>query len=207
MASDVGSLVIAESLLHCLSSLDLVTDQDLDVMIDFMAEMVLNIQAERFDQSRDPRWNESYDSLAYIFVEGTRQRVTVENLRLFLIDHGISDTKITIILNKFQIYEPQISKKLLNIGISFPTIVDLKWRLDYTLKSRKGGRMNAALYYLTVVVIEKGAEKNIEMIATFEDVKHLLRKMKEALREVDRVITTLDKDPAPTTATHRNKDF
>ena len=62
-------------------------------------------------------------------------------------------------------------------GISFPDLVDIKWRLDYTLQSKIYGRVNMPLYFITLKVKDNGIIRDIEMLATLEELQHMLAKV------------------------------
>jgi low affinity Fe/Cu permease len=60
------------------------------------------------------------------------------------------------------------------LGISAPTIVDIDWRLDYSIRSKQSGRNNIPMYFVNLKVKEHGLVRNIEMIASLEEMQDLL---------------------------------
>jgi hypothetical protein len=65
----------------------------------------------------------------------------------------------------------------LYIGIEFPTLVDLDWRLDYSVRSRRAGRKNTSLLLLSLRVIDRGLPRQVRFYATHEDLQDLLGKV------------------------------
>jgi hypothetical protein len=59
-------------------------------------------------------------------------------------------------------------------GISAPMIVDIDWRLDYSIRSKHGGRNNIPMYFVCLKVKDRGLIRNVEMIASLEEMQDLL---------------------------------
>jgi COMM domain containing 3 len=60
------------------------------------------------------------------------------------------------------------------LGISAPMIVDIDWRLDYSIRSKHGGRNNIPMYFVCLKVKDRGLMRNVEMIASLEEMQDLL---------------------------------
>jgi hypothetical protein len=56
-------------------------------------------------------------------------------------------------------------------------IVDIQWRLDYSIKSKNAGKENVPIYFVTLKVEEKGEFHNINMMASMEEMQDLLSKV------------------------------
>lgn len=65
----------------------------------------------------------------------------------------------------------------LSTGIVLPTIVGIDWRLDYSIKSKNAGRENVTMFYVSLKVKDRGVLKDINMIATIEELQDLLSKV------------------------------
>lgn len=72
------------------------------------------------------------------------------------------------------------------IGISAPMIVDIDWRLDYSIRSKHGGRNNIPMYFVCLKVKDRGLIRNIEMIASLEEMQDLLASVRDAVKQVER---------------------
>jgi hypothetical protein len=55
--------------------------------------------------------------------------------------------------------------------------VDLDWRLDYSVRSRRAGRKNSSLVLLSLRVIDRGLPRQVRFHATHEDLQDLLGKV------------------------------
>jgi len=77
-----------------------------------------------------------------------------------------------------------------DIGISAPTIVGVDWRIDYAIRSKNIGKINAPMFYVSLKVNDRGLLRYITMTATSEELQDLLSKVKDAVKQVDRVIVS-----------------
>jgi hypothetical protein len=59
--------------------------------------------------------------------------------------------------------------------------VDIDWRLDYSIRSKHGGRNNIPMYFVNLKVKERGLLRNIEMIASLEEMQDLLASVRPNL--------------------------
>lgn len=75
------------------------------------------------------------------------------------------------------------------IGISFPSIVGIDWRLDYTVRSKHGGRENVPMFFISLQIKERGLIRYVDMIATQEELQDMLSKVRDAVKQVDRVLS------------------
>ena len=74
-------------------------------------------------------------------------------------------------------------------GIAAPTIVDIDWRLDYSLRSKHAGRECLPMFFLSLRVKDRGLLRDIEMIASQEDLQDMLAGVRDAVKQVDRVVS------------------
>ncbi len=63
-------------------------------------------------------------------------------------------------------------------GIAAPTIIGIDWRLDYSVKSKNAGRENATMFYISLKVKDRGVLREINMIASIEELQDLLSKVR-----------------------------
>ena len=66
---------------------------------------------------------------------------------------------------------------LANAGIAAPTIIGVDWRLDYSIKSKNAGRENASMFFVSLKVKDRGVVREINMIASIEELQDLLSKV------------------------------
>lgn len=76
------------------------------------------------------------------------------------------------------------------LGIAAPTIVDIDWRIDYTVRSKQGGRENKPLFFVSLKVKDRGIITSIDMIASEAELQDMLNKVKDAVKQVERILNT-----------------
>ena len=77
------------------------------------------------------------------------------------------------------------------IGLSAANIVGIDWRLDYSVRSKHGGQENTPLFLLCLKLKEPNDSnviRNVEMIATQDELQDMLAKVKDAVKQVERVV-------------------
>ena len=74
------------------------------------------------------------------------------------------------------------------LGISSPALVGMDWRLDYAVRSKTAGRSISPLFFVTLMVKDRGILRNIEMVATAEQMQDLLAKVRDAVKQTDRLL-------------------
>jgi polycomb group RING finger protein 4 len=77
------------------------------------------------------------------------------------------------------------------LGINLPMIVDIDWRLDYSVRSRQGGAVNKPMFFVCLKVKDRGLLRNIDMIASQEELQDLHNKVRDAVKQVERVLNTI----------------
>lgn len=66
-------------------------------------------------------------------------------------------------------------------GIAAPKIVGVDWRLDHAIKSKNAGRENVPMFFVALKVRDRGVLRDINMIASLEEMQDLLSKVCDAL--------------------------
>jgi hypothetical protein len=63
--------------------------------------------------------------------------------------------------------------------------------LDYDIKSRNAGKDGLPIFFVTLQVLDPAASqiKPVSFTATLEELQDLLGKVRDAVKEVDRVLT------------------
>jgi hypothetical protein len=88
-------------------------------------------------------------------------------------------------------------------GISFPQIIGIDWRIDYSIRSKSTGKDNIPMFYVSLKVLEtnnhnscgSGSNEdhkvnNINFIASLEEMHDLLSKVRDAVKQVERILNT-----------------
>ncbi len=66
---------------------------------------------------------------------------------------------------------------MIQTGIAAPTIVGVDWRLDHSINSESTGRANVPMFYVALKVNDRGVFREINMIASLEQMQDLLSKV------------------------------
>lgn len=76
------------------------------------------------------------------------------------------------------------------IGIAAPTIVGVDWRIDYAIRSKSIGKINAPMFFVSLKIFDRGLYRYITMTATSEELQDLLSKVKDAVKQADRGVSS-----------------
>ncbi len=81
------------------------------------------------------------------------------------------------------------------LGISASSIVGIDWRLDYSVRSKHAGQDNTPLFFLSLKIRDinhlkqqNGPIRTVELLATQDELQDLLAKVRDAVKQVDRVL-------------------
>ena len=79
------------------------------------------------------------------------------------------------------------------IGISFPQIVGIDWRIDYSIRSKATGKDNVPMFYISLKVLENNGQlNNVYFLANLEEMHDLLARVRDAVKQVERILNTSD---------------
>ncbi len=74
--------------------------------------------------------------------------------------------------------------------ISYPSLVNLSWRLNYDVRSKHGGRENVPSFLVTLELKDRGFMRYVDLVMTSEQLQDMNMKMRDALKQVDRILNT-----------------
>eukprot|EP01035_Chromulina_nebulosa_P021870 gene21870-28311_t len=138
---------------------------------------------------QDKKYDDVLASISTIIFEAARVQSTTEQFKTLLIENNVNDEPLELLVTLFEQHRETFIQSLSTIGISFPAIVDIDWRLDYVVRSKEGGKENSPLFLITLHVIDHNLIRYVDMIATEGELQDLLSKVKDAVKQVDRVIS------------------
>jgi len=84
---------------------------------------------------------------------------------------------------------PCVSITYCTLGIAAPTIVGVDWRIDYAIRSKTIGKINAPMFFVSLKINDRGLLRYITMTATSEELQDLLSKVKDAVKQADRAVS------------------
>lgn len=138
--------------------------------------------------SSDDVQEEPLNTLSVLLLESARVHATAEQLASLLKEQLVDSDISTYIVDIYSTHFDSLVKHMESTCISAPEIVGLDWRLDYSLTSKNGGRVNAPMYLVTLRMKERGLVREIDMIASREEVQDMLSKLKDAVKQVERLL-------------------
>jgi hypothetical protein len=69
-------------------------------------------------------------------------------------------------------------------------LVAVDWRLDYSIRSKHAGRSNIPLFFVNLLLKEKGIVRDVELIASQEELQDMLSKVRDAVKQTERILKT-----------------
>ena len=127
--------------------------------------------------------------ISTLLLEAGRNRCSVEMLIASLKELGIepSEPNMRSIIDLYGSHGDTIVTHLESTGIASPALVDISWRLDYSVRSKHGGRENLPMYFVTLKVKDRGIVRDIEIIASLEELQDLHGRVREAVAAAPKV--------------------
>ncbi|XP_034250748.1 COMM domain-containing protein 3 [Thrips palmi] len=150
----------------------------------------LNFLSLATGSSKGDVMKEAHFSLLALLVEAARMDVSSDSLQSFL------ESKVNWPANRckklttaFNEALPHIQVSLANVGFHPPHVVDVKWSLLHNIKSSSSE--HAANTIVAVNFKTEGmtnsSEDDVQFMCTLPELQDLVSKLKEALRQMERV--------------------
>lgn len=127
-------------------------------------------------------------AISTVLLEAAKARVEPSVVASLLKESG-STVNANTLVNLYTQHQQTLISHMEATGIATPCIVGLDWRLDYSVRSKHGGRENVPMFFVTLQVQDRGIVRDLDMIANQDEMKDLLSRVKEAVRSVGKVVT------------------
>jgi hypothetical protein len=165
----------------------------------------VDVKDEVLDESLD----DYLCAVSTILLEAARTRSDEEQIMSTLVDLGLSDEFSKRLSSAYQRHKGSLIKYLEKTGSTVGVvseIVNIDWRLDYALNSRNGSARNplppTPQFFVCLTVRDfhnhdnsNGANsrsgyvlREIQMMASEEELQDLLAKVRDAVKQVDRLL-------------------
>ncbi|KAG5885343.1 hypothetical protein JTB14_014361 [Gonioctena quinquepunctata] len=132
---------------------------------------------------------EFYAALLTVSAEFTRRKLSKEDILQYLTgDCGLPSAKVNLFIDNFEKNRLGIERSLLNIGVALPHITDVKWKIDYIVKSNTMDSSEGPIFRISLVAEQFDAEseqkkiENITFSCTSQELQDFVYKLKDALR-------------------------
>nr|CAH7718850.1 unnamed protein product [Callosobruchus chinensis] len=129
-----------------------------------------------------------YVFLLTITSEFARRRSSNEDIIRSLSEHGISSAKADWYADLYKKHEKTLTGVMANIGSSLPHIVDIRWKMAFTVKTSELDAMDGPIFMIALVTQqydlakEEDVRKEIVFRCTANELQDLVFKIKDAVR-------------------------
>jgi hypothetical protein len=123
-------------------------------------------------------------AVSTLFLEAAKNKATPEAVATSLREGGTntSNGNLKTIVDTYKAHRETMIAHMEATGIAAPSLVDIQWRLDYSVRSKHGGRENVPMYFVTLRVKDRGIVRDIEMIASLEELQDMHSRTREAVK-------------------------
>ncbi|XP_067934066.1 COMM domain-containing protein 3-like isoform X2 [Watersipora subatra] len=122
-----------------------------------------------------------------------RLDVSLEEIGAIFEEHRCSPTRVQLYLDAYTKYKDSVRAVLSRVSsFARARIVDVNWRLDYNIKTNQEDKVNQLSYLVNILTQEPGVEevKTVSFECTLEQLQDLVGKLKDAVRCVEKQVTT-----------------
>jgi len=177
-------------------------------LIEFAFRVVLNkISEEKITASANLSKmdqilvKQTFGSLVSFILEGAKLNSDPLQMKGVLEEQEIPEPRSDMITKYYSEAITPIRRELSTTGFSFPHLVDIKWRLDYFMRSNTLEKVNAPVYLLSLNTKKSrevsqseneesgnttSTDDKVEFTCTMEQLQDLLTKLKDAAKQVER---------------------
>nr|XP_002125922.1 COMM domain-containing protein 3 [Ciona intestinalis] len=168
---------------------DVISDDAFNALIPDACSVILGGEADhpggKICASVDQRaLMEVFTGVMCLLLEAGKLDIDEDQLNLLLDDCNFSSSKKESFVSVFNENRSKIREHLGNIGIQLPTLVDVKWRLDYNLKNSSLHKVNELKY--TISLKENSSNEPVEFHCSKEELQDLVSKLREACKALER---------------------
>ncbi|KAG8270863.1 COMM domain-containing protein 3-like [Homalodisca vitripennis] len=142
---------------------------------------------------------ESFASLLILLVESSRHNLDANTLTSTLENYNLNSSRLESIGNLYETYKSQFRLSLERIGTFRPQIVDVKWRLDFCVKSSSLEHESRPLFFIQIITEsvkrttfteEQPILKKYSFICSLQQLQELVTKLRDATRLIHSIANT-----------------
>lgn len=171
-----------------LGELDMFNAERLRVLCKYFLQSVITGTSKvAIEDSEEPILR----AISTLLLEAARVRADASVVTTLLNENNVT-LNAQVIIALYSQHKDTLIEHIEATGIAAPSIVGLDWRLDYSVRSKHGGRENVPMFFVNLHVIDRGVMRDIDVIASQEEMKDLLSRVKEAVRCVQKVVHAVD---------------
>lgn len=136
--------------------------------------------------------HEALCAVSTLLLEGAKAQSPAAQIRAVLTECGVGAETATVLTELYSTHLETLTAHMLRTGIALPEIVDIDWRLDYAVAAKHAPKLNAPVFFLSLRVKDRGLLRDIEMVADQQELQDLLASVRDAVKQVDRVVMEAD---------------
>lgn len=182
-------LPLSQKTVVALGHLGLLEDATLKSILKFFFQSVVTGSSNTvIDDEHEP----ALCCISTVLLEAAKAKITSEQLNAVLVECNVMPSALTILIDLYTEHNETLIAHMERTGISAPSIVDMDWRLDYSIRSKYAEGDCVPMFFVTLRVKDRGILRDIEMIASEDEMQDLFAIVRDAVKQVDRVVSMND---------------
>ncbi|KAL1500962.1 hypothetical protein ABEB36_006372 [Hypothenemus hampei] len=135
-----------------------------------------------------------HPTLLYIFTQFVRKNHTPDDLYNFLTNQcQLPSGRAELLKSYYEKWFTQIRIKLLNIGSHLPHITDVRWKIDYVVKTNSSVQIDSPVFHISLKteqfnrIVKKPEVEYIVFKCNSQELQDLLSKIQDAVRHCQNI--------------------
>mmetsp|Transcript_2631 Transcript_2631/g.4797 ORF Transcript_2631/g.4797 Transcript_2631/m.4797 type:complete len:183 (+) Transcript_2631:57-605(+) len=178
---------LSQRTLSDLGSLETLEPENLSKIYKYFIQIVNKSQSS-ITLETSAENEQALGGLSTLLLEAARVRASGDQIKNLFAEHSLSPEIAETLSSLYDQQRGNILAHLEATGIAAPMIVGIDWRLDYSVRSKHGGRNNVPMYFVSLKVKDRGLVRNIDMIANLQEMQDMLSSVRDAVKQVERVL-------------------
>jgi len=134
---------------------------------------------------------QAYSSALSLAYEAAKHDTTAEELSPLLEEAKMNADRVKYFTQLFMQSKDQIRRQLSLRTFQMNTVTNVKWRLDYYIKSNAVDKARQPVYFITLETKNPGdnTKGEINFTCSLEELQDLVGKLKDATKQVERLVS------------------
>jgi hypothetical protein len=133
-----------------------------------------------------------YAAVTTLALEAAKTDTSSEAIGRLMDEYGLPEARVKLVATLYNAQKVRVRDILSQTGVDLPSLVDADWRLGYEIRSSATGAMHTPKYNLRLKTKNAAGQiETIEFTCTRQQLKDLLLKVKDATKQVERLLTAM----------------
>jgi hypothetical protein len=133
-----------------------------------------------------------YAAVTTLALEAAKTDTSPEAVSRLMDEYGLPEARMKLVSTLYNAQKLRVRDILGQTGVDLPNLVDADWRLGYEVHSSATGAMHTPKYNLRLKTKNSAGQlETIEFTCTRQQLKDMLLKVKDATKQVERVLDTM----------------